>query len=105
LINIDVDISKIEMPVVYSIKNNFNEFEIIYGIVILIAIFTTAISSGISFLNNLCINKKSYPQIAATMCISSILVSQIGFSKLVKVLFPLFGYIGILQIYFIIKSK
>ena len=105
LLNSNIDFSKIEMPVVYVIKNKFNNFDIIYGIIILIAIFTTAISIGIGFLNNICKNEKYFPQIALIMCITSILVSRIGFAKLVQTLFPLFGYLGIIQIIFIARSN
>ena len=51
-----------------------------------------------SFLQNTCNNKKSYQQIAVIMCIISVLVSKIGFSNLVNMLYPLFGYLGIIQI-------
>lgn len=105
LLNTNVNFSKIEMPVVYVIKNKFNNFNIIYGIIILMAIFTTAISIGIGFLNNICKNKKNFPQIALIMCITSILVSRIGFAKLIQTLFPLFGYLGIIQIIFIAISN
>ena len=50
-------------------------------------------------------SKKSYPQIAVIMCITSVLVSKIGFSNLVSILYPIFGYLGILQIYKIFTLK
>ncbi len=105
LVNVDKNFLEIEMPVVYVVKNKFTNFTYIYGIIILIAIFTTAISVGISFLNNICKSKSKFINIAFLLCIISILVSLIGFANLVKILFPLFGYLGLLQIYFIIKSK
>lgn len=105
LVNVDKNFFEIEMPVVYVVKNKFTSFTYIYGIIILIAIFTTAISVGISFLNNIRKSKFQFVIIAFLLCITSILVSPIGFANLVKILFPLFGYLGLLQIYFIIKSK
>ena len=105
LSNINADYSKIEMPAVFVIDNNFPQFSGIYGIVILLSIFSTAISIGISFLKNITKDKKSYPQIVAIMCISGVLISNFGFSNLVKMLFPVFGYLGIVQIYSILKSK
>ena len=101
LVNVDTNFSNLEMPVVYVIKNKFSFISKIYGIVILIAIFTTAISVGISFLNNICKNKKSFQQFALFMCITSVFISQISFSKLVEILFPIFGYLGLIQIYFV----
>jgi uncharacterized membrane protein YkvI len=105
LVNVDTSFATIEMPVVYAIQRKFVEFKYIYGLIILIAIFTTAISVGISFLNNICENNKKFPQFVTILCISSIIISNIRFSNLVNTLFPLFGFLGLIQIYFIIKSK
>ena len=102
---IKVDYTKIQMPAVYAIDNNFPQFSGVYGIVILLSIFSTAISIGISFLKNITKNKRSYPQSVAIMCISGVLISNFGFSKLVKMLFPIFGYLGIVQICCILKNK
>lgn len=103
LVNINIDFRIIEMPAVYAISNIGIGLKRIYGIVILLSIFTTAISIGMSFLDNIVKNKKSFPQIAAIMCITSILISNIGFSNLVNLLFPIFGYLGLVQIYYILK--
>ena len=98
LTSVTVDYSKIEMPAVYAIDKNFSWISGIYGSVILLSIFSTAISIGISFLKNITKDRKSFPQIVAIMCISGVLISNFGFSNLVKLLFPVFGYLGIIQI-------
>ena len=98
LINVDIDFNKIDMPIVYVISQNFSSFKHIYGIIILIAIFTTAISAGISFIENVVKNKRNYPHIVAIMCITGCIISNFGFSNLVKILFPAFGYLGLIQI-------
>ena len=98
LIKVDVDITKLEMPAVYVISKISRILKYIYGFIILGSIFTTAISLGTSFLQNVAKNKKSYTQIALIMCITSVLVSKIGFSNLVEWLYPIFGYLGIFQI-------
>ena len=103
LTRVNVDFNTLEMPAVYIISNYFPKFSYIYGIVILTSIFSTAISIGVSFLENISKNKTSYTQFATLMCISSILVSNVGFSNLVKILFPMFGYLGLVQIYFILR--
>ena len=105
LTSVETDYSKIQMPAVYAIDNNFPHFSGVYGIVILLSIFSTAISIGISFLKNITKNKKSYPQFVAIMCISGVLISNFGFSNLVKLLFPVFGYLGIVQICYILKNR
>ncbi len=98
LTRVDVEISRLEMPAVYVVTNMFSVLKYIYGFIILGSIFTTAISLGTSFLQNTTKNKKSYAQIGAIMCITSVLVSKIGFSNLVSLLYPIFGYLGLLQI-------
>lgn len=105
LTSVETNYSKIQMPAVYAIDNNFPHFSGVYGIVILLSIFSTAISIGISFLKNITKNKRSYPQFVAIMCISGVLISNFGFSNLVKMLFPIFGYLGIVQICCILKNK
>ena len=105
LTSVKTDYSRIQMPAVYAIDNNFPHFSGVYGIVILLSIFSTAISIGISFLKNITKNKRSYPQFVAIMCISGVLISNFGFSNLVKMLFPIFGYLGIVQICCILKNK
>ena len=105
LVNIKINLSIMQMPAVYIIGEKFPNLKIIYGIIILLSIFTTAISVGISFLENISKKEKSFQQKAAIMCITSILISNIGFSKLVKILFPTFGYLGLLQIYFILRTQ
>ena len=106
LLKSDVNISELEMPVVYIVSKFFSKFEKIYAFIILSSIFTTAISVGIGFLQNIMgENKKSYTQFVLIMCISSLLISNFGFSKLVNFAYPFFGYLGIIQILNILYSK
>ena len=104
LINVDVNFTNLDMPVVYVIRNNLIEISKIYGLIILIAIFTTAILIGVGFLNNVSKNQREYRSFAFLMCLISVIVANIGFSNLVKVLFPMFGYLGILQIIILLKE-
>lgn len=105
LMKSDIEISTIEMPIVYVVREFFAKFKSLYAFIILSSIFTTAISIGIGFLQNVSKNKKSYPQFVIFMCISSLVISRFGFSKLVNLVYPIFGYIGIVQIIFILRQK
>ena len=98
LSKIDVNIENLEMPAVYLVSKISKVLSIIYGFIILSSIFTTSISIGNSFIQNICKKKKSYQHIALIMCITSVFVSKIGFSNLVQILYPFFGYLGIIQI-------
>ncbi len=101
----NTNISELEMPVVYIVRTQFSELSKIYTFIILASIFTTAISIGIGVLQNISKNKKSYTQFVTILCITSLLVSNFGFSKLINFAYPLFGYIGIIQIVLILSKN
>ena len=101
----DVDISTLEMPAVYVTRTFFSKLKPFYAFIILSSIFTTAISIGIGFLQNVSKSKKSYAQFVLFMCITSLIVSNIGFSNLVNFVYPFFGYLGIVQMICIINKK
>ena len=105
LINVDVNIKELEMPAVYAINNIWPDMKDIYGIIILVSIFTTAISLGISFLKNVSINKKSYNTISILICASAVIFSKIGFSNLVNMMYPILGFLGLLQMILIIIKQ
>ena len=105
LMKIDFDINTLEMPIVYVIRTFFVKFKTIYAFIILSSIFTTAISVGIGFLQNISKTKTSYPQFVLFMCITSLIVSNFGFSKLVNLVYPIFGYFGIIQMFYILRQK
>ncbi|MEI3395716.1 MAG: hypothetical protein V8R82_08575 [Clostridia bacterium] len=98
LINVDVDIGKLEMPTIYVVQKISPQIKIIYGVIILISILTTSISLGTSILNNLSKNAKQYRKLNILICVTAIMFSKIGFSKLVNLLYPILGGLGIIQI-------
>ena len=99
VLNLNIaEITNIEIPIVY-IANKFGTiYKYLYGLVILIAIFTTAVSQGYSFLNNISKNKKQYFVYSILICALSITFSNVGFGNLLDVLYPLLGYLGLVQI-------
>ena len=102
---IGTQIKQIEMPLVFIAGKLGKVYKYIYGIVILSAIFTSAISSGYAFLENTTKTKKQYKILCFAICISSIFVSKIGFSSLVNTLYPIFGYLGLVQIGYIFLKR
>lgn len=101
----NVDWSQIEMPMVYAVRTQFPGFSNIYTFIILASIFTTAITVGTGILQNVRKNKKSYTQAVIILCITSLLFSNIGFSNLINYAYPLFGYLGIVQIILILSKN
>ena len=87
-----LDIQNVELPTVYIASQLGITFKYICGFVILGAIFTTAISSGFGFLNNINIKeKKLYCLISLSMCLFAIILSNVGFSTLLNLLYPILG--------------
>lgn len=99
------EISSIEIPLVYIASKFGTIYQYIYGIVILFAIYTTMTSAGFSFLQNCSKNKKTYKHLAIFICISAIFISNISFSNLVNLTYPVFGILGILQLCYILGNK
>lgn len=99
ILNLNIqEIKNIEIPIVF-IANKFGIiYKYLYGLVILIAIFTTAVSQGYSFLNNISKNKKQYFVYSVLICVLSITFSNVGFGNLLDVLYPLLGVLGLVQI-------
>ena len=105
LMRIDVDIRTLEMPVVYIVRVFFPKYKLIYSFIILASILTTAISIGIGFLQNVSKSQKSYTQFVLFMCITSLIISNFGFSKLVNLAYPIFGYLGFAQLLMLIFGR
>ena len=109
LVNVNTDFTNLDMPTVYVIKKCYIEISKLYSLIVLSAIFTTAISIGIGFLNNIgknnnksCNNNYYYRILTLIMCFISVIISKFGFAKLVRILFPMLGYFGIVQILLIL---
>lgn len=94
-------IENLELPLIQITQEFGKIFQYIYGFVIIVSIFTSAISAGYSFLENVSKDKKDYKRNLILMSIIGVLVSNIGFSNLVQVLYPLFGLLGLVQIGFL----
>lgn len=96
------EIKGVEIPIVYIANGLGKRTKYIYGLVILMAIFTTAVGSGYGFLSNTVNNRNKYILYLLVICMISIPVGQLGFSNLISLLYPIFGYLGIVQIILLI---
>ncbi len=105
LSNVDNNIEYLEMPAVYFISQISNTFKYVYGIVIIFSIITTTIALGNSFLENISKKGESNPHIVLILCIISFVLSRFGFSALLNLIYPIIGYIGIIQIFKIVTFK
>ena len=105
LFTIKTDINKIELPVVYAAINFGTIYKYLYGIIIVVAIITTAISSAYGFLNNISTTKEKYKKNNAIICFFEIFIPILGFSNLINILYPIFGILGLIQLILIFKCK
>lgn len=94
-------ILEFEIPTLQLASMKGVAIKFIYGIILLFAIFTTAISSGFAFLES---NKSDYNIRNFLLCVIAFLISDIGFSNLVNSVFPVFGYIGIVLLIVQLKN-
>lgn len=96
-------IYNIELPILYISNKTSNIFLYLYFFIILSAIFTTMISSGYSFVNNL--TKKDYNKKLIIFLLFSFIFCFFSFSNLINFFYPLFGLIGFFQIFLILIDK
>ncbi len=96
-----INLSRAELPLIEMVKQYGTIYKYIYGIVIVSAIYTSAIAAGYGFAENCSKTKKSYQKICLLICITAIPISKIGFSKLVNAFYPAFGLLGLVQIIYI----
>ena len=99
-----IEIKQVEMPMLEISKQISQGCVAIYGIMTGIAIVTSAISAGISLINNLKTSEKVKQIILIFLCTISIPISTISFASLVNLAYPVFGVLGIIQIIFILKT-
>lgn len=99
------DISNIEIPIIY-ISNFINNESVIIGVIlILLAIFTSIICVGYSFLNNISKSKKIYKRNLIIMCLFSFLIVNFSFASTMKVTYTFLGVLGFIQILLIILAN
>lgn len=97
------EIGNIEIPTVFIASKIGIVYKYLYGITILIGIFTSAVSAGYSFLINCTKNKRDYKFISILICIVAIIFSDFSFSNLIDLIYPIFGYLGFIQLIFLLK--
>ena len=97
------DITESEIPMMMVAKNLNGLFPYIYGTIILVAMYTSAVSNVYGFLQNTRSLGKNNMKLLALLCVS-IIVSSMGFTNLISILYPIFGYLGITQMFFLFMA-
>ncbi len=95
---------KNEIPLLDIISNKNKYLKLLVQIAIAISIVSTAVSLQYVAILNIEKNKDNYLRDIIIMNIISIIVSRLGFQKLIKIFYPLFGLIGILNFIILMKN-
>src|SRR5699024_8164839 len=104
------EVFNLEMPMLYVAGSVSPTFQLIYSLIIFFSIYTTAVGGAFGFFSRIITkwNKKSRIFIVL-MVIFALVLSPVGFSNLVKYLYPIEGYLGLFLllsiIFSIFKSK
>lgn len=89
------NVHNLEIPMLGVAKHAVKNGDLIYSLLIWIAMFTTAVSNSFGFLTRICdIININFKLAAVIFCLTTIPIANIGFSKLVNIFYPLFGYLS-----------
>lgn len=97
------EIKDIDLPILAICHLKHNIFSFFYFFIILSAILTTLFSSGFSFMQNIKTSNKKIVLIA--FLIFSFFFNYFSFSNLIDIFYPLFGFLGFIQIFLILFNK
>jgi len=94
-----------DLPLLEVIQIIEPHFQNVYGIMIAVAIITSAVAALYGYLQNTTKTKTQYQTWLKRLCISAIPIAYIGFSNLINTIYPIFGIIGSLQILLLFTKK
>ncbi len=86
-----------EIPMIYVAGKFSIIFQILYCLILLVEIYTTAVGNLFGFASRLTENKGSkYKMVVIISSVLALIASQLGFSRIVYYIYPLVGYAGLL---------
>lgn len=99
------EVLSMEVPILGILSKFDNKLGGFYTIILILAMFTSAITSGHCFIERI-ILKTNFKRwvIAGGVCIISVLLSRFGFATLIGKIYPLFGYMGIFMMFIILLN-
>jgi uncharacterized membrane protein YkvI len=102
------DIARLEVPMIYIAGSISSVLQIAYSIILIAEVYTTAVASLYGFVSRIIDIEKPSTKVKAIVIgsmITAVLASQFGFTNLVKYLYPLVGYGGIVLLGSLIYIK
>lgn len=102
------EIAGLEVPMIFIAGGITSIIQIVYAIVLTAEVYTTAVGSLYGFVSRITSLNKSTTKdriIVIASTIAALVASQFGFSNLVKYLYPLVGYGGIVLLLTLLYSR
>ena len=89
-----------ELPVLRIIGRYSSALSVIYTLVLWLAMFISAVTSGFYFIERLSSKLRiNIKLMALIVCAFVIPLSGVGFSNLIATLYPIFGYVGLFMVF------
>lgn len=99
-------VQNLEVPMIFIASKLSYVIQIIYSIVLIAEIYTTAVGSLYGFSARITdLNGKNAKYVIIVAALFAFLASQLGFSNLVKYLYPIVGYGGIILLISLVITK
>ncbi len=97
------EVSSLDIPMLKICGYIGDSYRKFYAVIMWIAMFTTALANGFGFMNRISKEKNKILS-TAIFCILAIPLAKMGFSNLVGVLYPIFGFIGVMMMVFVLSK-
>jgi len=95
-----------ELPILAILRSFNNTAGNLYAIVLWLAMFVCAVTSGFCFIDRVGISLKlNKRMITLVLCAASVPLSTLGFSRLISAIYPAFGYLGLFVILVLLIQK
>lgn len=86
---------RLEVPLLYLAKREYLLLGLGYAVILWFAMLTTAMVNGVALALRLAGKILSYPTMVMVLLVTAGSLSNIGFSLLIKTLYPFFGYLNL----------
>jgi uncharacterized membrane protein YkvI len=100
------DIRNIEVPMIYIARRISPFLQMVYAVVLIAEIYTTAVGDLYGFAARICnMDSKHASLVIAGSTFAAFLASFTGFSNLVKYLYPAVGYCGVITLICLVYNR
>ena len=94
------EVAYLDIPMLKICDHIGPAYRKIYAVILWTAIFTTAIANGFGFMNRISNSRRLF--YTGIFCICAIPLAKFGFANLVSTIYPIFGFIGVGMMLFIL---